>query len=60
MNTIVVAVGTLRTHAGTAHGRGPGDKPITFTQARLAVNAAGILATYLMDALSADMAAQTE
>jgi hypothetical protein len=59
MNTIVTAVGTLRTHAGTAHGRGPENQPITFAQARLAVNAAGILATYLMEALNENVTAAT-
>jgi hypothetical protein len=57
MNTVVTAIGALRTHAGTAHGKGPGNQPISFTQARLAVNAAGILGTYLMDALTASMPA---
>jgi hypothetical protein len=60
MNTVVIGVGTLRTHAGTAHGRGPRDQPITFTQARLSVNAAGILATYLMDTLSEKMPPATK
>jgi hypothetical protein len=53
MNTVVGGIGALRTHAGTAHGKGPGNTPITFEQARLAVNSAGVLATYLMDMLSA-------
>lgn len=55
MNTVVNGIGALRTHAGTAHGHLSG-QPITFSQARLAVNAAGVLATFLMDALSADVA----
>jgi hypothetical protein len=51
INTMVSGIGALRTHAGTAHGRGPSNQPITFSQARLAVNAAGVLATFLMDAM---------
>ena len=54
MNTLVVGVGALRTHAGSAHGKVPGQQPITFSQARLAVNAAGVLATFLMDTLIAE------
>jgi hypothetical protein len=51
MITLVTSVGALRTHASTAHGTGPNRVPITFSQARLAVNAAGVLATFLMDAV---------
>jgi Abortive infection C-terminus len=53
MNAVVVGIGALRTHAGTAHGKEPDNQPITFQQGRLAVNAAGVLATFLMDILSA-------
>jgi hypothetical protein len=60
MNTLVVGIGALRTHAGTAHGKSPGNQPITFPHARLAVNAAGVLATFLMDALIADTASTTK
>jgi hypothetical protein len=56
MNTVVNGIGALRTHAGTAHGHDPGTQPITFEHARLAVNASGVLATFLMDALSAEIA----
>ena len=49
--TLVTSIGALRTHASTAHGTGPNRVPITFSQARLTVNAAGVLATFLMDAL---------
>jgi hypothetical protein len=49
--TLISGVGALRTHAGTAHGTWPNSLPVTFSQARLAVNAAGVLATFLMDAL---------
>jgi len=51
MMTLVKNIGTLRTHASTAHGTGPNRVPITFSQARFAVNAAGVLATFLMDAV---------
>lgn len=51
MITFVKSIGALRTHASTAHGTGPNRVPITFSQARLAVNAAGVLATFLMDAV---------
>ena len=51
MTTIVQNIGALRTHASTAHGTGPNSVPITFSPARLAVNTAGVLATFLMDAL---------
>jgi hypothetical protein len=59
INTLVIGIGALRTHSGTAHGRGPSNTPITFSQARLAVNAAGVVATFLMDALAADNASST-
>jgi|ERR1017187_1147366 hypothetical protein len=51
MTALTSGVGALRTHAGTAHGTGPTSQPVTFSQARLAVNAAGVLATFLMDTL---------
>ena len=51
MITLVKNIGALRTHASTAHGTRPNSVPITFSQARLAVNAAGVLATFLMDAM---------
>ena len=53
MITLTNGIGALRTHAGTAHGTGPNSQPITFSQARLAVNSAGVLATFLMDTLLA-------
>lgn len=46
MITLVKNIGALRTHASTAHGTRPNSVPITFSQARLAVNAAGVLATF--------------
>jgi hypothetical protein len=51
MMTLAASIGALRTHSGTAHGTGPGTQPIGFPQARLAVNASGVLATFLMDTL---------
>jgi hypothetical protein len=51
MITLVKNIGALRTHSSTAHGTTPNSVPITFSQARLAVKAAGVLATFLMDAL---------
>jgi hypothetical protein len=59
INTLVVGIGALRTHAGSAHGKAPRHQPITFSQARLAVNAAGVLATFLMDTLSAETASSS-
>lgn len=57
--TVVLNVGTLRNHASIAHGTSPSSRPVTFSQARLAVNAVGVLATFLMDALIADSASST-
>jgi hypothetical protein len=51
MSTTVHGIGALRTHSGTAHGGTPDRHEITFTQARLAVNSAGVVATFLMEAL---------
>jgi hypothetical protein len=47
--TIVTSIGELRTHAGTAHGHSPKDNPIDSNQARLAVDAAGIAAMFIMN-----------
>ena len=49
--TVVLNIGTLRNHSGIAHGATPKSEPVTFSQARLAVNAAGVLATFMMDAM---------
>lgn len=49
--TVVLNIGTLRNHSGIAHGATPKSEPVTFSQARLGVNAAGVLATFLMDAM---------
>jgi len=49
LTTIVQSIGDLRTHTGTAHGRSPEETPIDSQQARLAVNAAGITALFLLE-----------
>ena len=47
--SIVDGVGSLRTHAGSAHGRSPDDKPLAPRDARLAVHASHTLAVYILD-----------
>ena len=49
LTTIVQSIGDLRTHTGTAHGRSPEEIPIDSQQARLAVDAAGITARFLLE-----------
>jgi hypothetical protein len=51
MFTAVQGIGALRTHHGTAHGGTADRHEITFSEARLAVNSAGVVATFLMEAL---------
>jgi hypothetical protein len=51
ISSIVQGIGSLRTHSGTAHGRSAGHHKVTFSEARLAVNSAGAVATFLMEAL---------
>jgi hypothetical protein len=53
MFSAVQGIGALRTHAGTAHGSAADRHEITFSEARLAVNSAGVLATFMMDSLLA-------
>lgn len=48
VQTIVHGIGSLRTHTGTAHGRGPGSRGATAAEARLSVSISGSVATYLM------------
>jgi hypothetical protein len=48
--TAVQNLGTLRNHASIAHGASPGSHPVSLSQARLAVNSAGVIANFLMDA----------
>lgn len=49
--TIVHGIGSLRSHVGSAHGRGPGARAASVEEARFAVNISGSLATYLMGEL---------
>jgi hypothetical protein len=56
MIALTASIGALRSHGGTAHGTGPNTQPISCSQARLAVNAAGVLATFLMDTLLTQLA----
>ena len=53
MFATVQGIGALRMHAGTAHGSAADRHDITFSEARLAVNSAGVLATFLMESLLA-------
>ncbi len=50
--SVVNGIGSLRTHAGTAHGRGKDESPPTSSQARFATNSAGAAATFLMETAS--------
>jgi hypothetical protein len=52
--TMVQSLGALRTHASTAHGRGPNLLIPGVSEARFAVNLAGTLATFLMEATRQD------
>jgi uncharacterized protein YjeT (DUF2065 family) len=47
--TVAQQVGTLRTHSGDAHGKGPDHLSLSQSEARLAVNSAGSVATFLME-----------
>jgi hypothetical protein len=49
LSSIVDGVGALRTHAGSAHGRGRDPYPITGKHARLAVHSAHTLATFILE-----------
>ncbi len=46
--TIAHGVGSLRTHRGTAHGQSKKSQVLAEAEARLAVDAAGIVSTFLM------------
>src|SRR2546430_7010019 len=48
LQTVATQVGTLRTHHSDAHGQPPTKPPLTSYHARLAVDAAGVLSTFLM------------
>jgi hypothetical protein len=47
--TVVDGIGALRTHAGSAHGKGRSPFPVLARHARLAVHAAHTLVTYLIE-----------
>jgi hypothetical protein len=47
--SIVDGVGSFRTHAGDAHGRGPGAPPVEPRHARLAVSAAHTVVTFILE-----------
>lgn len=49
LSSIVDGVGSFRTHAGSAHGRGRSQPIVTPSDARLAINAAHTLAAYLIE-----------
>lgn len=49
LSSIVDGVGSLRTHAGSAHGRGPNSPVVGSREARLAINAAHSLAVFIME-----------
>ncbi|QOF73382.1 abortive infection family protein [Aminobacter sp. SR38] len=49
LTSIVDGIGTLRTHIGSAHGRGIAPPPIASSDAQLAVNAAHTLVTFAME-----------
>jgi hypothetical protein len=47
--SVVHGIGAFRTHIGSAHGRGLSPPPISVAEARLAVNAAHTLVTFIME-----------
>lgn len=47
--SVVDGIGAYRTHIGSAHGRGVNPPPIEVSEARLAVNAAHTLVTFIME-----------
>lgn len=49
LSSVVDGVGALRTHIGSAHGRGIVPPTILVSEARLAVNAAHTLVTFIME-----------
>jgi hypothetical protein len=52
--SVVDGIGALRTHAGSAHGKGRAPFPLRPRHARLAVHAAHTLVTYLIERASAE------
>jgi len=49
LSSILDGVGALRTHGGSAHGHGSEHRPLQAHQARLAVNAAHTLVTFVIE-----------
>jgi len=49
LSSIIDGVGSLRTHAGSAHGRGPDSPILGAHEARLAINAAHSLSVFIME-----------
>ena len=49
LSSVVDGVGALRTHAGSAHGRGRGASPLPVSRSRLAVHASHTLVTYVLE-----------
>jgi len=49
LSSVVDGVGALRTHSGSAHGRGKHPPKIKVSEARLAVNSSHTLVTYIME-----------
>ena len=47
--TLIDGIGSLRTHAGSAHGRSPSTLEITSKEARLSIHAAHTLAVYVIE-----------
>ena len=57
--TVAQQIGALRTSHGDAHGKGPEYQPLDHSHARLAVNAAGCAATFLMERWQAGKASNS-
>lgn len=49
--SVAQGIGSLRTHFGDAHGRGPNEPTLSVSQAHLSVISAGLISTYLMERL---------
>jgi hypothetical protein len=57
MFSVVDGLGSLRTHAGSAHGHGRLRYKVTSRHARVAVNAASTLAAFVLETWEARKAA---
>jgi hypothetical protein len=53
LTSVVGAIGAFRTHAGSAHGRGPEPIPIEPRHARLALHAAHTVVTFILETWTA-------